>query len=357
MSKEIVVQKNRFISLDLLRGVAAIGVIFYHAMPHSRVTDPLQCLVDFFFVLSGFVLEPIYPRSYKDFNNTKRFLSKRVLRFWPMVTCAITVRLIRTSLIGHNVQYGSNNIVLAYLLLQIFSADAVRVLVPLWSLSAEWVVNVSSVPFIAMRKYWHILCFVLFGYLMIFVYLKNYDPNSIVNRNYVVLPISGFGGLGRAIVGFGIGLAIRMIHNGYQKKSETSFGNTLLIIACAVLLLVVIMNRFDNYVLLVAPLCFAPIVYLVANFNFMRADTFWYRFAVLMGNLSFGIYVWHLVFVNPFGGHKLSASPIIEGVIEFSVMLTLAVIATRLTQKYVERPIQGYFKRRQMSATLPESSR
>ncbi len=47
-------------SLESLRGLAAVGVVFFHFRMHSsfdnRFVQDLWLMVDFFFVLSGFVV-------------------------------------------------------------------------------------------------------------------------------------------------------------------------------------------------------------------------------------------------------------------------------------------------------------
>ena len=57
---------RRFLALDVFRGLAAFGVALFHfrwidpALQRSTIIDGLDMLVDFFFVLSGFVLTHAY---------------------------------------------------------------------------------------------------------------------------------------------------------------------------------------------------------------------------------------------------------------------------------------------------------
>jgi len=54
--------KHRFLLLDGMRGLAAIGIVIHHVGKTSYTAlDGLYLLVDFFFVLSGFVLQPSLP--------------------------------------------------------------------------------------------------------------------------------------------------------------------------------------------------------------------------------------------------------------------------------------------------------
>jgi peptidoglycan/LPS O-acetylase OafA/YrhL len=83
-------------SLTSLRGVAAMTVVFYHLEPRLRLSLGLdseiaffangQMMVDFFFLLSGFILAHVYaadPRVQGTWADTKSFFRKRFARVYP----------------------------------------------------------------------------------------------------------------------------------------------------------------------------------------------------------------------------------------------------------------------------------
>ena len=83
-------QHDRFAGLDALRGLSALGVLFWHYGAHFGVT-PLATwlspfytaglyLVDVFFVLSGFLLGTLYIEP----SIWRAFLFKRVTRLFPL---------------------------------------------------------------------------------------------------------------------------------------------------------------------------------------------------------------------------------------------------------------------------------
>lgn len=86
--------RHRYAALDGLRGIAALGVVLYHAGAglHLPWLVPRGYLaVDFFFVLSGFVLARAYGERLADRRMSGlSFLKKRYARLWP-VACAGTV--------------------------------------------------------------------------------------------------------------------------------------------------------------------------------------------------------------------------------------------------------------------------
>ena len=79
-------ERNRFVTLDALRGIAAIGVMLYHSMPDSPLVIPGGYLaVDLFFVLSGFVIALTYEDKLRDGMTPREFLALRAIRLWPML--------------------------------------------------------------------------------------------------------------------------------------------------------------------------------------------------------------------------------------------------------------------------------
>ncbi|RZJ00042.1 MAG: acyltransferase [Brevundimonas sp.] len=80
---------QRFEALDSLRGVCAILVVMFH-MPvasHWRDWGLIQhsyLFVDYFFVLSGFVIAHAYAERLKTPRDAGRFMMRRLGRVWPM---------------------------------------------------------------------------------------------------------------------------------------------------------------------------------------------------------------------------------------------------------------------------------
>lgn len=79
-------ERERFVLLDGMRGLAALAVITDH-VPSTLFTTLLPgryLAVDFFFVLSGFVLAHVYSRRLADGLSVSAFLRVRVVRLYPL---------------------------------------------------------------------------------------------------------------------------------------------------------------------------------------------------------------------------------------------------------------------------------
>ena len=94
-------KSNHYIGLDLLRGVSGYGVAvthFFAFMYNSEVSEYISFLfVEFFFVLSGFVL---FPQILKIYNNKKNlfiFYKRRWLRTLPLYILSLLIVSIITN--------------------------------------------------------------------------------------------------------------------------------------------------------------------------------------------------------------------------------------------------------------------
>lgn len=91
---------GRFVALDSWRGVCALLVALYHLRIEAFVaTNELvrgsYLFVDFFFVLSGFIISSVYRDRVATRSGVVEFLLKRVGRLWPvhLVTLAAMLSL------------------------------------------------------------------------------------------------------------------------------------------------------------------------------------------------------------------------------------------------------------------------
>lgn len=88
------INKQRFVILDALRGIAAVCVMLHHAEQfygHPGFFAHAYLAVDFFFMLSGFVINGVYAPRFGPDLSVSRFMVVRVKRLWP--TLAIGVAL------------------------------------------------------------------------------------------------------------------------------------------------------------------------------------------------------------------------------------------------------------------------
>lgn len=118
--------RPRYELLDGLRGIAAFVVIWYHfgegfaTSPVDQMINHGYLAVDFFFVLSGFVLGYAYDNRWKNGSMTAgRFMLRRVIRLHPMVILSVILGAV-AYLIQGRVQWDGTPVPLTTLLLALF---------------------------------------------------------------------------------------------------------------------------------------------------------------------------------------------------------------------------------------------
>ena len=90
---------DRFRSLDAWRGVCALLVVLFHAPTLHVFKDAagfanLQLCVDFFFVLSGFVISHAYRGRLRQGADGLKFMLARLRRLWPLHVVALAAFVI-----------------------------------------------------------------------------------------------------------------------------------------------------------------------------------------------------------------------------------------------------------------------
>jgi peptidoglycan/LPS O-acetylase OafA/YrhL len=74
--------------LDGMRGVAAMSVMLYHYNDYGAPQNA-GIAVDFFFILSGFVISHAYAHRLANGMHFKEFIRKRIIRLYPMFVLAV----------------------------------------------------------------------------------------------------------------------------------------------------------------------------------------------------------------------------------------------------------------------------
>ena len=299
-------QGQRFLYLDLFRGFGALIVVSTH-VGNSALNSILHiqqihyAVVDFFFVLSGFVAYESIKRITQQKNldaGVSRFLWNRFVRLWPMVFVVLLASLLYEliRILGDYLLDPTSQIhpffgkpvwswFVAAMLLQITSKAAIIWAVPLWSLSALWwgtIATVVSIKYFGLSRLWAVMSFG-FGLQALGFYLDN----GWIQENGV---IHGFNALGRAIVGICVGLLLR----------EWLNKNTLdLKLACFVLNIIFIvgLNYLDSKIgfkaSFLSAFVYIPLIVLLIQLNPLKPSIRLQNVCNFAGAVAFPIFAWH----------------------------------------------------------------
>jgi len=337
MSSGEEIQPSRFELLDSARGIAAVGILLFHAY-RVPVFSTLYTFVDFFFVLSGFVLAPSYIRV-ETMKEATQFLVSRAYRLFPMVFATLLFVLgiqavvdLKHFVLGEmnepRIDTSVLTLISAFGLFQIFSNSAMLLNNPLWSLSAEWLSNLFVVSRPIFRRLNPHFFFVT-GCLLIWHYQS-----------------SGSGWeeqFGRAISGFYFGVILRQLRNRKNLGSR----NGLL----ASLVIVVSMNVFIYFagpkLSYLSPLAYGLAIIQLSCVP-IRTNSRIAKSSIFLGRYSYGFYAWHFPLLSISGIliekilTQFNLTLASSGHLTVLLCFTLAMTFTHLTLKYVETPLRNH---------------
>lgn len=340
---------GRFHLLDGMRGLAAFAVIVDHVPsdPLMAVLPGRYLAVDFFFVLSGFVLARAYGAALAQPGGVGRFLKLRLIRFYPMYLLGLGIGFAITLLATLR---GWND-----LSLSIFPVSAIAGLMflpspatldapndvlfpfdpPAWTLLFELIANIAW-AFVAVlfRGRARIIILVLFAiWAAIAVY---YAPARGSGWQWNHLNT----GLARVFFSFFAGVAI------FSVWKSIRIPRIPVILPIALLALVLMYPAgagmrpaFD----VLAMLIIIPVTVLVAAHT--RVNDRLAGLCTWLGSVSYGVYILHypLNLTLGIGFDKLGLTPTMRVLVVAVVSAVIAQLATEIYEKPLQRRLRTLF--------------
>ena len=372
-------------TLTPLRGIAALLVLIYHSnlmvMPfHSSNVNFMSgwLWVDFFFVLSGFIMFYVYGESFKQSITTvgyRKYIKARFARVYPLhlftlvwcLICAITITHYANGIhpFFHDM-LGPMGAIPSLLFIQSLGLyTGVPLNTPSWSLSTEWWVYMIfplMVPFFTRIKTVGMILTTLFV-IGFFVFIKFFlGPISGPLPGPPTLNVLTDFGIFRCLAGFLAGMLLFRI---YEEGIGYNFFNRswVFVVFFAGVVTAMVFEIVD--ILIVS---FFPFIILAAAYNNTSIkkvlDT-----SVLqrLGDWSFSIYMVHvpimyliwvyMIRLNPKMLATFPPPPADPATYPVGLMVCIGLVAVTLlvasfTYRYVEVPARDYLNRKQKSKVL-----
>ncbi len=371
---------GRFEALDGWRGVCACLVVMLHIRGYSPISSwPLirnsYLFVDFFFVLSGFVISWNYAARLGSWHGVKRFLVLRLGRLYPlhifMLLCFVAweaARLVaadvgwsETPIFTGN--HGASAILTNVLLIQSLNIhDSVTWNVPSWSISAEWwtyVVFALIALWLGMRNWLLVIAAIALPPLLLILTHTGMDTTY----DYGFL---------RCILGFALGIACHRIHNHWPARASAESPGVMTMVEClAVGGVIAYVSMADTSAWsFVAPFVFALAVLVFADEAGLVSRLFRFRLLKWLGKLSYSIYLTHFLIIEvlhavlhslvkrilhqelwtlvPLGTHQYMAvfgRNNLEGTLFYALVLGLTLAFSAFTYRWVETPGREWTRR------------
>ncbi|CAN7550101.1 acyltransferase [Bosea sp. LjRoot9] len=287
------ISQHRYEVLDGLRGIAAVGVTLFHltiiGLPIARHG---YLAVDFFFILSGFVLAHAYTNRLPSIGFFA-FLRQRLIRIMPLSVLGLffgSSYFLLRYFTQDKSMYSLNDIMLStvfnlFLIPKPWMTPAPTDTIfpsntPLWSLSLEVFINFA----------WALLLYRIQSYLLIIIVALSAVCLCVITIYHGTADIGAtwptyFGGVSRVIFGFFTGILIWR----YRPQPVKSF--VYYVSAAFLLVCILICPDFGPIFDVVAiGLGFPFIVSLAISANY-RSERRLFR---LIGNISYPLYAIHV---------------------------------------------------------------
>ena len=295
----------RLDSLQALRALAALAVVFHHAgravtvnrpaglpeeglllVPSARLVEVGSIGVDLFFILSGFLMIHISGKYRSGERSIGDFLAQRMIRIWPLyglVTLFVCLPLVRSALIGGSLPFDFQPARLASLLF-VPSFNEKGLLLPI--LAVGWTLNYEMLFY---------LCFAF---------------SLLLARRHLLIPLSALIGslflIGQVAPA---GALAAFLDNGIIFEfllgtllAEANAAGRLprlnpAIWLVASLLVLLFTVQFETGVLPRALAFGLPAALFLTGMVSLERSVTWPRLAILLGNASYSIYLVHLTVI------------------------------------------------------------
>ena len=340
--------------LETFRGIFALIIVLHHLkidtfIQKSSIVINGGLVVDFFFVLSGFVISLNYIDKINSKLDLINFQKKRFLRLYPLHLLTLfifilieIIKILVENYLDLQPTYspfsGFNNyysLIANFFLLHGWYGWSFNL--PSWSISTEFYTYLIFALVVLNAKYkLHIFLLMIFLSLLLFI-LNNFGYNSLDNFVYPA----------RCIYSFFLGALTFVVYKKF-KKNFSQLLCLILIISC-----VLFISYSDNFNLnnkyIFAPILFCLTILYISwlNQNSILYKILSNKLTVYLGGISYGIYMIHFGLVWFFRQFCRFALNISEkddylvfnkyiGEVSTILFLILVIYLSHLSLKYFE---------------------
>lgn len=296
--------KSRFDSLTSLRGIAALLTVFIHlvavwadvfpSMKHWTLFRHFALhsylFVDFFFILSGFVMSHVYGSAFKDSvtpGDYIRFIRARFARVYPL---HFVLLILYVALAAAGLKQAQDNpewsIAANLLLVQALGFfDHPTWDTPSWSISVEWWTYVIF-PFAAMwaQRYVRLPAMAGLGLALSiggFFWLSMHFGSADLTVGYAFV---------RCLLGFLAGANLYCLFLTRQESPQAN-AVTITIMLAVLAALTFAPSPFTDIFTFV---CFCGLVYATST----ERQWLHHKTLVWLGDISYSIYLWHTLLLH-----------------------------------------------------------
>lgn len=365
MSTNLSASKPHYQILDGLRGVASVMVVAFHIFEASATSHSDQIInhgylaVDFFFLLSGFVIGYAYDDRWNNMS-ISGFFKRRLIRLQPMVIMGMIIGAIcfyfQDSVLWpviHEVPVWKVLLVMlvGFTLIPLPTSMDIRGWTemhplngPGWSLFYEYVANILYALFI--RKFSKVLLSILvFLSAIALIHLALTSPDGDIIGGWSLDGQQMHIGFARVMYPFFAGLLLFRIGKLIQVKNA--------FLLCSVLLILVLamprvggnshfwMNGLYDAVIVI--IVFPLIVFFGASGKI--ENKFYLKVCKFFGDISYPVYITHYPLIYIYTGWVATHKVVLRDALPAGLIIFISSIAIAyLSLKFYDEPVRKWLK-------------
>jgi peptidoglycan/LPS O-acetylase OafA/YrhL len=353
-------QKNiRFVTLDGLRGVAALFIVIWHRRWWTIADMHYGYIaIDFFWLLSGFVIAHAYGHKLADGSMTIRgFIRVRIQRLWPLIIFGAALgcfvefcHAAQQHWFGGAVKAIAAFPLSALLIPVPWAVGPFPLNGPMWSLFFEVLGNLVFMV-IAMR----LTIARLAAMIMVLVAFILGLLVTTMSIDYGVNWAGLIFGFPRMLMSFMIGVGVYWL---WERDRLPRIGLPFWMLSLILVLLMAAVPRFTGWtdVAFVSFCVLVAFPLIIVSGAQSQPQGLWHKVATISAELSYPLYIAHYPLLNTFdylrGGGFTPAHPYLT----LSVQVALICWASWLVSKYYDKPVRKWLStRRHAKAALNEA--
>lgn len=361
--------KPHYIILDGLRGVAAIMVVWFHifeAYATSHLDQNINhgyLAVDFFFILSGFVIGYAYDDRWKTLT-AKDFIKRRIIRLHPMVVIGAIIGAIMFYFQGCPVWDVTKVTVTALFIATFINALLIPATPgieirglgemyplngPSWSLFFEYIGNIMYALFIRKFSTKALTLLVITAGCSLATF-SIFGPYGDICAGFSLTGIEFTGGFFRLLYSFSAGLLLYRVFKPANIKGAFWICSLFVIVLLAVPRLGGAGNLWMNG--LYDTVCFALFFPLIVYFGASGkiTDKYTKRICKFLGDISYPLYMVHYPFIYLYyawvKNEQLTFRESLPGALALVIgSILLAFICLKLYDEPVRKYLAKWFLR------------
>ena len=334
------VKQVRYSALDSWRGICALAVALFHfpIACHVRASPFVghaYLFVDFFFVLSGFVIATTYDGRIVDNESTWQFVVRRFGRLWPLHVFILALFVAASLVKGEVGGDARHSVASIFTNLALIHGLGIHRDVtwngPSWSISVEFFLYLCFAALARVPGKYYIFGGLIMASIAVLRFVAPHGMASTVDYGFF-----------RGLAGFFTGALL-------SKLPRRQFGTLWEILTVGLVVAFV----YFGYATTLSPLVFAIAVYVFAGSHGAIAGLLNTPPALKLGQWSYSLYMVHALIVAMLwaassrlhltqAGHMLIA-PGGWGDAAVLPYLALIIATSSLTYRFVEDPARRYF--------------